>query len=58
MTDEQGLALAQLARDRPVGVIIIKRTALDRPGGYISVSFAQTTGEFNCGIAPNGSVSW
>ena len=60
MTDEQGLALARLMRDRPGGLVSIRRKPFALLEGYVEVSFYggfSSTGGFECGIAPDGRVS-
>lgn len=58
MTDEQGLALARLMRDRYDAAVAIHRFPFDLPRGYVEVVFSyRDRSAFSCGIAPDGSVS-
>lgn len=55
-TNVQGLALSRLMRDRPNVAVTITRRPFDLPEGYWLVVF-DSDPRFECGIAPDGSVS-
>lgn len=54
-TNVQALALARLMRDRPGAQVVVHRDVFDLPNGYW-LAIIGLDG-FQCGIAPDGSVS-
>lgn len=54
-TNLQALALARLMRDRPGAQVVVHRDVFDLPNGYWLAVIGLDG--FQCGIAPDGSVS-
>jgi hypothetical protein len=54
-TNVQALALARLMRDRPGAQVVVHRDVFDLPNGYWLAVIGLDG--FQCGIAPDGSVS-